>query len=486
MLAGFTSHLALAIAACIVGSAFQHGYNTGVVNAPQDVIEEFINQTQLTRNERGFKSDELTIVWSLTVAVFCVGGMIGGVVMSPVAEHFGRRKSLLYNNFLITISVILIAFSYYFKSYEMLIVARFITGICAGMNAGLAPMYLNEIAPIHLRGAIGGTYQLMFTTSVLVSEILGLPQCFGTSERWPLLLGLILIPALTQILTLIPCPESPKFTFMKTKDKLRTEKDLQWLRNSDDVRWEMQLLQSEIDNGNRYSKVTLRELFVNKMYRTPLIISIIVMLSQQLTGINSVIGYSTDIFHSAGLSHSSALTATLIMGTVNVLMTLISLWLVEFTGRRTLYIMGLAGLLIITSLLTVCLAFKDESPSLKFASVWLLFLFVVVFASCVGCIPWIIVFELFDQRSRSLACSVAVPFNWLANFSVVLTFLPLKNILGIYVFTLFAGFNLCFLIFSILWLPETKNKTTEEIQASFLQWKSKNPFASTVQLFSQS
>jgi len=140
--------------------------------------------------------------------------MIGGSMVGWVADRFGRKGGLLLNNILVLLTVIFEGSAKAAKSYEMIIVGRFLIGINSGLNAGLAPMYLAEISPVHLRGAVGTVYQLVITISILVSQILGLEQILGTAEQWPLLLCLTIVPALFQMCTLPLCPESPKYLLL--------------------------------------------------------------------------------------------------------------------------------------------------------------------------------------------------------------------------------------------------------------------------------
>uniref|UniRef100_A0A646QID7 Solute carrier family 2, facilitated glucose transporter member 1 n=1 Tax=Hemiscolopendra marginata TaxID=943146 RepID=A0A646QID7_9MYRI len=464
---GITSHLAFAVAAAVLGSSFQHGYNTGVLNNPQSTIQEWINETTYDRTGEYLTQDQVDLIWSVPVSLFCVGGMIGGLLTALIADRFGRKKGLLLNNINVFIAAIFMGFSKLAGSYEMIIVGRLFIGISAGLNAGLTPMYLSEISPPHLRGAIGTTYQLVITISILVSNLLGLPQCLGTEDRWPLLLGLTIVPAIFQLATLPICPESPKYLLVNEGHDVQAQKALIWLRGTLEIHDEMDEMTAEAETLKVIPKVTLKELFLNPTLRIPLVISVVVMLSQQLSGINAVIFFSTEIFKSAGLSVQVALYATLGMGAINVFMTMVSLVLVEKAGRRTLQLIGLGGIFFATVLLTVFLALKSYATWLSYVSIVLVFIFVIMFATGPGSIPWFLVAELTNQSSRSLATSIAVGVNWGANFLVTLTFLPLKNAMDEYVFLIFAGLLAFFWVYTYKQVPETKNKNSDEISALF-------------------
>lgn len=467
--AGLTRHLAFAIAAAALGSAFQHGYNTGVVNAPQKLVEEFIEDTYKHRFEEEPGEGTVKFIFSIFVAIFCVGGMMGGLLTAFVAERFGRKGGLLLNNISVFLAAILMGASKSARSYEMLILGRFFVGLSSGLNAGLAPMYLTEISPLHLRGAVGTIYQLVVTISILASQILGLPSALGTADRWPALFAMTVVPSLFMLATLPLCPESPKYILINQGRDVAAQQALTWLRGTIEVHDEMDEMRAEFEAIKMVSRVTLYEMMHNITLRIPLLISIMVMLSQQLSGINAAIFFSTDIFRSAGLTDEVAMQATLGMGAVNVFMTLVSLVLVERAGRRTLHLVGLGGMAVITVILTICLALSDSVPGLSYVSIVAVIGFVVMFATGPGSIPWFLVGELFGQGARPLATSIAVAVNWSANFLVGLAFLPLTGVLEHYTFLIFTALLVFFWVFTYYMVPETKNKSVEEIAALFRQ-----------------
>lgn len=466
---GLNGRLAFAIAAAALGSSFQHGYNTGVVNAPQQLIEDWISQLKMNRTGVPPSQSEVTLIWSVAVSIFCVGGMIGGSLVGWVADRFGRKGGLLLNNILVLLTVIFEGSAKAAGSYEMIIFGRFLIGINSGLNAGLAPMYLAEISPVHLRGAVGTVYQLVITISILVSQILGLEQVLGTTDQWPLLLCLTIVPAIFQICTLPFCPESPKYLLLSRGKDMDAQKALSWLRGTIEVHDEMEEMRTEYESMKLIPKVTVRELFVNPALRIPLFISIMIMFAQQLSGINAVMFFSTKIFTMAQLGKTAAQNATMGVGAMNVFMTIISLVLVEKAGRKTLLLVGFAGMFLDTALLAICLEFANTSHTAAYFSIVLVIMFVVLFATGPGSIPWFLVSELFNQSARPSATSIAIAVNWTANFIVSIGFLPLQEALGAYVFIIFAVLQLFFTLFIYKKVPETKNKTMEEISSMFRQ-----------------
>jgi SP family facilitated glucose transporter-like MFS transporter 1 len=320
-----------------------------------------------------------------------------------------------------------------------------------------------------LRGAIGTVYQLVVVISILASNILGLPTFLGTEDRWPILFGATIVPAIFMLATLPLCPESPKYILIFQGKEIAAQKALTWYRSTIEVHDEMDEMRAEYESLKLVPKVTLHEMWHNIALRQPLIIAMVIMLSQQLSGINAAIFFSTQIFENAGLEKQEALYSTLGMGVINVLMTLVSLVLIEKAGRRTLHLTGLGGMAVTTVILTICLFLKNELEFLKYVSIVSVFFFVIMFATGPGSIPWFLVAELFGVGARGLATSLAVAVNWSANFVVSLAFLPLSNVLGNATFLVFTFLLILFWIYTYRKVPETKGKSVDEIAAVFRQ-----------------
>jgi len=242
---------------------------------------------------------------------------------------------------------------------------------------------------------------------------------------------------------------------------------LGWLRGTIEVHDEMDEMRQEQASMKLVPKVTLKEMIINGSLRQPLIIAMMMMLAQQLSGINCAIFYSTSIFENAGLDAQASQGATLGMGSMNVLMTIVSLVLIEKAGRKTLMLVGLSSMLLMTTLLLVSLLTYESVPAMSYLAIAAVILFVVGFATGPGSIPWFFVTELFAQSGRPTATSIAVTVNWSANFLVGLAFVPLQSLMGAYVFIIFMVIQLCFIIYVYFCVPETKNRTIEDITAQF-------------------
>lgn len=465
-----TKNLVWAVFASAVGSSFQHGYNGGVVNAPEKLIGQFINDTYTKRHGEVASDAQVDIIFSIIVSIFCIGGCIGALLTAIVADRLGRKEGLFYNNILVLIACPIMASAKSFSSYELLIIGRLLIGINAGLNAGLAPLYLNEISPRNLRGALGTIYQLVITSSIFLSNVFGLPGIFGTTELWPFLFVVPLLPAAFMLTALPHCCESPKHLLLNQGRELQAQQALAWFRQTGEIQDEMDELRAENERSKMSPAITLSEMLNQESLRKPLTISVFIMLSQQFSGINAVLFFSTSIFRSAGLGEQAAINATLGMSLVNVLMTIVSLFLVDRAGRKTLHMTGLMGMAVTCIILALCLGPYETVPAGKTSSmiaVISIYVFIIMFASGPGSIPWFLVAELFPSNARPLATSIAVSVNWLANFTVSLCFLPISNYLHGYTFFLFAALLLIFYLFTYYKVPETKGATAEEISALF-------------------
>uniref|UniRef100_A0A8C9SZ62 Solute carrier family 2 member 1 n=1 Tax=Scleropages formosus TaxID=113540 RepID=A0A8C9SZ62_SCLFO len=454
----------MAVGTAVIGS-LQFGYNTGVINAPQKIIEAFYNETWAHRYSQSIPPTSLTTLWSLSVAIFSVGGIFGSFSVGLFVNRFGRRNSMLMVNVLAFIAAGLMGFSKMAASWEMLIIGRFVVGLYSGLSTGFVPMYVGEISPTSLRGALGTLHQLGIVVGILIAQIFGMDAIMGNAELWPYLLGFTLVPAIVQCALLPFCPESPRYLLINCNEESQAKSVLKKLRGTLDVNNDVQEMKEESRQMMQEKKVTIVELFRSPLYRQPIYIAIMLQLSQQLSGINAVFYYSTGIFEKAGVSQP--VYATIGAGVVNTAFTVVSLFVVERVGRRSLHLTGLMGMAVSAVLMTVAMALLDKLKWMSYVSIVAIFSFVAFFEIGPGPIPWFIVAELFSQGPRPSAIAVAGFSNWTANFIVGMCFQYVEQLCGPYVFIIFTLLLLVFFVFTYLKVPETKGRTFDEISAGF-------------------
>ncbi|XP_075976294.1 glucose transporter type 1-like isoform X2 [Anticarsia gemmatalis] len=451
-----TGPLLYAVSSAVLGM-LQFGYNTGVINSPRNFIEHFISEQ--------YDADP-SIIFSLIVSIFAVGGMVGCPLASWMLEKYGRKTSLIINAAFGVLSALLMGFSKLADSVEMIIIGRFLIGINCGFATTASPTYVSEVAPLSLRGAFGTVNQLAVAFGMVGAQILGIDVLLGSDEGWPWLLGLAIVPSAVQFVMLIFAPESPRYLLLVVRDEERSRGVLTHIRATMEVDDEINDMHIEDRAARQEEKFSIRDLFMIDSLRQPLIIGIVMHLSQQLGGINAVLYYSTTIFQNAGLEIDKARLAAIGVGSVLFVMALVSIPLMDRLGRRTLQLGGLAGMAVFSVLMTVAF-FTQENETMKVFAVIFTFLYVAFFGVGPSSIPWMLLSELFGQGARSAAVSVGALINWLANFIVGLTFIPMSNALGNFVFLPYTFLLILFFTFTYFKLPETKNRTIEEVTALF-------------------
>ncbi|MCI4386246.1 hypothetical protein PGIGA_G00060020 [Pangasianodon gigas] len=481
-----TGTLALAVCAAALGS-LQYGYGIGVINAPQQVIiqhyartlgfpvvDEHDNVTLPDDDETQTRASALTMYWSLSVAMFPVGGIISSFLVGFVADFRGRVKGMLVLNVLALVASLLMGLAKMGNPHVMVIAGRTIMGFYCGLSSGLVPMYIGEISPVRYRGALGTLHQLAVVTGILISQVLGLDFLLGNDDMWHVLLGLSGAIAALQSLLLPFCPESPRYLYIKLGKKEEACRSLKRLKGEYDTSKDIAEMQREKEEAMKESKISIWRLLRAEQYRQQLFVALMLHLSQQFSGINAIFYYSTAIFHNAGVAQP--VYATIGVGAVNTVFTLLSVALVDRAGRRTLMLIGLGGMCCCAVGMTVGLVYQNTYSWMSYLSMTAIFLFVSFFEIGPGPIPWFIVAELFSQGPRPAAIALAGFCNWTSNFIVGMFFPYIEQLCDTYVFIIFVVLLFGFTVFTCLRVPETKGKTFEEIAALF---QKKRPAAQT-------
>uniref|UniRef100_A0A3P9BXW7 Solute carrier family 2, facilitated glucose transporter member 5 n=1 Tax=Maylandia zebra TaxID=106582 RepID=A0A3P9BXW7_9CICH len=442
--------LVLATLIAAFGSSFQYGYNVSVVNSPSQFMQQFYNTTYMERYHSPMEENVLTLLWSLSVSMFPLGGFFGSLMVAPLVNKFGRKGTLLFNNIFSIVPAIMMGVSEIAKSYEIIIVARFIVGICAGLSSNVVPMYLGEIAPKNLRGALGIVPQLFITVGILCAQVLGIRNILGNS--WTLMLGLTGIPAAIQLLLLPFFPESPRYMLIQNGDEKKATKALQRLRGWDDVDSELLEMRQEDQSEKVEGHLSVFSLLSQRSLRWQLISIVVMNMGQQLSGVNAIYYYADSIYGSAGVRESDIQYVTVGTGAVNVFMTITAV------GRRLLLLCGFGICCGACVLLTVALNLQ----------VWYRPVSTTNACNLSLCpIPYVVATEMFRQTARPAAFMVAGSVHWLSNFIVGLVFPFLEVSLGPYSFIIFAVICLVTLIYIWLVVPETKKKTFLEVFQMF-------------------
>ncbi|NXG20326.1 GTR5 protein, partial [Grallaria varia] len=458
-----TFPLALVALISAFGSSFQYGYNVSVINSPALHMQDFYNQTYFERTGVPMDSAFQTLLWSLTVSMFPLGGFFGSLMVWPLVNNVGRKGTLLINNLFSITAAILMGTSEIAKTFEVIILSRVIMGIYAGLASNVVPMFLGEMSPKNLRGAIGIVPQLFITLGILVAQILGLNSILGNAEGWPVLLGLTGIPSLIQLLTLPFFPESPRYLLIQKGNEEQARQALQRLRGWDEVDDEIEEMFQEDQSEKEEGQFSVLSLCTFRGLRWQLISIIVMMMGQQLSGVNAVFYYANRIFESAGVDINSIQYVTVSIGAINVVMTLLAVFIVESLGRRILLLAGFVLCSASCALLTLALNLQPTVPWMSYLSIGCVIVYIIGHAVGPSPIPAVMITEMFLQSSRPAAFMVGGSVHWLSNFTVGLVFLYMEVGLGPYSFLIFCAICLATMLYIFFIVPETKNKTFMEI-----------------------
>ncbi|XP_044524599.1 solute carrier family 2, facilitated glucose transporter member 5-like [Gracilinanus agilis] len=211
--------LGLVMLVVAFGSSFQYGYNVAVINSPAEIMKNFYNQTYYNKTSEYLNNTFLTLLWSLTVSMFPLGGLIGSLMVASMINKCGRKGALMISNIFSIVPATLIGYSKMLNSFVIIIFARILVGICAGMTYKVVPLYLEELVPKNLRGAVSFVNQLFITIGIFVAQIFGFRCILATEEEWPILFGLTGILEVIELILLPFFPESPRYTLIQRGDE---------------------------------------------------------------------------------------------------------------------------------------------------------------------------------------------------------------------------------------------------------------------------
>uniref|UniRef100_A0A671LMV7 Solute carrier family 2, facilitated glucose transporter member 5 n=1 Tax=Sinocyclocheilus anshuiensis TaxID=1608454 RepID=A0A671LMV7_9TELE len=454
--------LLLAICTAGIGGTFQYGYNISIINAPTKAVQNFINQTWTERYNTEISTQVLTLLWSTIVSIFTLGGLVGASVGGTLAIRFGRKGTLLFNNTFALLAALFMGLSYPSGTFELLIIGRFLTGVNAGISSFQA-LYIGEIAPRALRGAMAMGTSIFITGGILTVQVIGLNELLG-KEYWPILLSTICIPAIMQLLTLPWFPESPRYLLIDRGDDecyalCHFLSALMWFHGPDKYHGEKEDMERE-----RVSAIGIKpkkpwELFTDTSLRWQLLTRFVIHTSQQLNGINAIYFYADYVFTQAGIPADKIPYATVGTGACECITALTCVSL-EF---------------IITCANLFMTQRNKSSPWVPYLSMICVFAFILSFGLGPGGVTNILTTEMFTQTDRPAAYMIGGSINWIAFFFIGMIF----PFIVVYMSTFFPFTHIhmyCFLVFLVICclvatyifvVPETKNKTFWRFRASF-------------------
>ncbi|XP_056603044.1 solute carrier family 2, facilitated glucose transporter member 11b isoform X1 [Triplophysa dalaica] len=459
--------LVFAVWAACIGGTFQYGYNLSVINAPTKAVQTFINQTWMERYNTEISSQLLTFLWSTIVSIFPLGGLVGASLGGTLAIRFGRKGTLLFNNTFALLAALFMGLSYPTSTFELLIIGRFLAGVNAGIGICVQALYLGEMAPRALRGAMAMGTSIFITGGILTGQVIGLKELLGGEEYWPILLSTTCIPAILQLLILPWFPESPRYLLIDRGDEVACRKALMWLHGADNYHGEQEDMERERVSAAGIKPKKPWELFTDGRLRWQLLTVILLNGFQQLNGINAIYFYADYVFTQAGIPADKIPYAAVGTGACECITALTCGLLIESLGRRVLIIGGYTLMSLWCVCLTITLTFQESSPWVPYLSMVCVFMFILSFGLGPGGVTNILTTELFTQTTRPAAYMIGGSVNWTSFFFIGMVFPFIVNGLRQYCFLVFLV--ICCLVATYIFfvVPETKNKTFLEIQSEF-------------------
>jgi sugar porter (SP) family MFS transporter len=446
------------------------GFDTGVISGALPFLKQSWN----------LPSGE--VEWITTAAL--VGAVFGAAFSGRVTDIYGRKKIILLTSVIFAIGSILTGAA---TSPIILAWGRVVLGIAIGISSFTVPLYIAEISPTKIRGAVVSSFQLMITIGIVASYFSDLAfadEANPYSWRWMFYVGVF--PALILFGGMFFLPETPRFLIGIGKEA-EGRKVLEKLEEPAFVQEAIFRIKEDIAKGKEAAGWS--ELF-KPWLKTSLLIAIGIMFVQQFVGINTVIYYAPTIFLIAGFQGAkAAIAATVSVGIVNVLSTVLSMALIDKLGRRKLYFIGLIGMTIALIAMGSSFLLKDSlGDSLKWVTVGSVLIYIVFFAISLGPLGWLLISEIFPLKVRGIGMSIGSLSNWLFNAIVSFTFLKLAwaftapgmeivngestdpNPAG--AFFVYAAVAVLGIIWGFYYIPETRGHSLEKIEDHWRAGKS--------------
>lgn len=418
------------------------GFETGVINGAISDVAEYFN---LTPAWQGF-----------TVSIALIGCVIGALFVGKPADKYGRRYMLRYIALFFLLSMLLTGLA---TNYWVFVIGRFIGGLAVGGASVVTPMYISEVAPPKLRGRLVATAQFAIVLGILVSFFSNyIIDSLGAGEmkwRWMFLFGVI--PSVIFFILLFFIQRSPRW-LVKNGKNVEAREALMRVNRDLDPDILIKEIQDSLDNEvlSHYSAL------FRKPYFKLVLIGIGVGMFNQLSGINIVNYYSTEIFKSAGLSRETAFYLTVLIGLTNLIFTIAGMSLIDKFGRKTLLYIGGIGMPVFLGLF----AWTDITHQANITVVLISMLgFIAFFAASQGTVIWVLLSEMFPTNIRARGSAIGSFSHWF--FNVIITFIfpiALSSIGGGYAFLFFCFATIFSLFFYKYALIETKGKSLEEIE----------------------
>ena len=400
-------YFALAFFAAIAGLLF--GFDTGVISGALQFIAKTFHLTA---------ADTALQEWIVASVPF--GALIGAICSYKSSLFIGRRNSIMITAILFVVGTLCAACA---QTVWMIIVGRFIMGFAVGLSAMIVPMYLSEISPPSIRGAVVFLFQLAITIGLMLAFIIN--YIFAAQENWRFMFGVGLIPSICLAIGVFFLPYSPRWLVLRGREE-HAITVLKKLRGHTLINEEF----SDIKASVKHKPGTLKQI-LSKPLRALVVVTFGLFIFQQLSGVNTILYYAPTVFQNAGYQgDSGAILASVATGITFVVATVLAVWVVDILGRRKLFAIGFTGMIICLVLLGA--GFHGWfGGSVKITSLIAVLGFIAFFGISLGPLCYLMMSELFPLNFKGIGMAIASCANWGSNMLVSSTFLTLVNSLGI-------------------------------------------------------
>ncbi|AXY36796.1 sugar porter family MFS transporter [Bacillus velezensis] len=430
------------------------GYDTGVINGALPFMAE-ADQLNLTALTEGMVASSLLL-----------GAAIGAVFGGRLSDYNGRRKNILILAVLFFAATLGCTLA---PNVSVMVISRFLLGLAVGGASVTVPAYLAEMSPAESRGRMVTQNELMivtgqllaFTCNAIIGNVLG-----DTSRAWRYMLVIAALPAVFLFFGMLTVPESPRWLVSKGRkeDALHV---LRRIRNEEKAKSELAEIESAFHKESEMEQAAFKDLAVPWVRRI-VFIGIGIAVVQQLTGVNSIMYYGTQILKDAGFETKAALIGNIANGVISVLATFVGIWLLGKVGRRPMLMTGLIGTTAVLLLIGVLSVVLKGSPALPYVVLSLTVTFLAFQQGAVSPVTWLMLSEIFPLRLRGLGMGVTVFCLWIVNFLVGFTFPVLLANIGLSAtFFIFVLLGIASVIFVKRFLPETKGLSLEQLEQNF-------------------
>nr|XP_028572106.1 solute carrier family 2, facilitated glucose transporter member 5-like isoform X1 [Podarcis muralis]XP_028572107.1 solute carrier family 2, facilitated glucose transporter member 5-like isoform X1 [Podarcis muralis] len=439
--------------------SIQYGYILWVVYSPVLLMEDMGNAAK-TPGEQQY----LSFMLGLAISLFPIGGLTGALIAGVMVDEYGRKGALLINCFSSMVSSMLMVCATVVQAFLFTMLSRFIVGITIGIFSIVVPLYLIEISPLNMRGAIGMLPHFFLAVGVLLAQTLSFPEMLGNEEDWPILTSVPGILALFQTVVVPSFPESPRYLLIQKNDEEKARLALQKLRHNEDVQEEIEELQQEKMAEKTEKSMNSLKLLCFPSLRWQVISVIILMGGQQLSGVNAVYFYTERLYLSTGTDLNNLPYIRLASSVAIIISVFVGIVYIDSMGRKFLLLLGFGMCTILCVVLTMNLELQGDALWMSYVDALLINIFLMVHAVGPSALPNLIIAELFLQSSRSSAYVVGGFVHWFLNFFSIVTFLNIQKYIGFFSFLICCPICAATFFFILKMVPETTHQTFLEIR----------------------